>query len=1324
MGITLKSCSIFICLLLVMSGLFTTKALAQKYDVILLGSLGGGDTNPYGINDKGEVVGYSYTVGQLVWQAFLWKNGVMSDLGPGGNESIAYRINELGQAVGFYNSLDRTVRHAYLWHDGLKIDLDQSGGKNSIAAAINDSGVVVGSFQDTTSKEIHTFRWENGVFTDMGKLGGEGFSGALGINNKGQMIGNYDRWDIIDSIQSKYVHGFFYENGGATDMGKLVYPEEINDSGQATGYYYPDVNQTTYHSFIWKNGSMTDIGALGTGHTQAHGINDSGHVVGWSYNQGGRDVAFIWKDGVMTDLNTLIDQNSGWVLRVAYAINNHGQIVGIGDFAGLPRFAFLLTPPPLTVTKPAAGTKWYAGEVDTIRWKNGPSGGVNIFFSKDGGTSYTSIAQNVVSDSGTYDWTVPHKRTTSARIVVASATDPSSNDTSDAFSIEDFSITRPLSGQRWISGQRDTVRWIHGAKGEFLNISLSKDSGSTYTLIGGNIPADSGYYSWSIPESTLSVDCFIKLTLASDPSVDTTSRRFRIKGYQLTRFTPSGKYEAFSPSIHGWQYLNGTLWPTFWWSQFQYTTAIDPNTNSTYPPFFHTTAASAFVDWPLWTRVFSPDSCYWSTFLGFYRQRAEDKWKSHALPHNGSCFGFAASSFLAFNFKSLLLFRHPGIHDFTNLATVPFSDSIRQAINSYYTYQFGTLSYQNDAIGQPKDVRTTLQEIRTMFITDATNIQTITIYNNGGGGGGAHTMAPYKLSKDNSGPSRYRLLLYDSNNPLVNTPYILIDSLNNTWTDKTGLGASWAGSNHFYLEIPIINYYFLPAMGKASPRITDEIKASANIEFYNTSKANVVYSGSGGKKISLVNGEFTSEISSAVAIFNKDGSVSDPIGYYVPDDAYSITLSDFAEPGGPVYLTAFKGNIVYSYERNGAAASQVDRFQVDSALSVVSADPAGKTVNLHLVIDRPGDERIFFMRNIPMQMNDSLRLREVGEDRFTIENFGGAKSYDFEIDGRSASKQDASVHLAIPIGGNSRQIIEPDWANLAVGAVNILIDTGNDGTIDDTITVSNQLENIHFRSSWNMVSIPRTLPDYQKSTLFPSAVSAAYAYTPLGYAVQETLRNGQGYWLKFSSGQSIPVIGALRTSDTISLNPGWNMIGSISSPIPVAGIASIPDGIVTSSFFGYDSAYSSADSIRPGHGYWVKVNQSGQLLLSTSAASPSSRIRIVPTAERPPVPPGGEIQNPSPTKAGQIPTQFALDQNFPNPFNPRTTITYDLPKTSYVTLTVYDIFGREVATLVDGTQDPGIKSAEWNAAGVASGVYFYKLQAADFVATKKLLLIK
>ncbi len=89
-----------------------------------------------------------------------------------------------------------------------------------------------------------------------------------------------------------------------------------------------------------------------------------------------------------------------------------------------------------------------------------------------------------------------------------------------------------------------------------------------------------------------------------------------------------------------------------------------------------------------------------------------------------------------------------------------------------------------------------------------------------------------------------------------------------------------------------------------------------------------------------------------------------------------------------------------------------------------------------------------------------------------------------------------------------------------------------------------------------------------------------------------------------------------------------------------------------------------------------------------------------------------------------IPNAFHLDQNYPNPFNPTTTIEFALPTSSHATLKVFDLLGREVATLVDENLPVGVHKAEWNAKDHASGVYLYRLQAADFVGTKKLLLLR
>jgi len=93
--------------------------------------------------------------------------------------------------------------------------------------------------------------------------------------------------------------------------------------------------------------------------------------------------------------------------------------------------------------------------------------------------------------------------------------------------------------------------------------------------------------------------------------------------------------------------------------------------------------------------------------------------------------------------------------------------------------------------------------------------------------------------------------------------------------------------------------------------------------------------------------------------------------------------------------------------------------------------------------------------------------------------------------------------------------------------------------------------------------------------------------------------------------------------------------------------------------------------------------------------------------------------------AGTVPEQFHLQQNYPNPFNPTTTIQFAVPRQALVTIKLYDILGREVRTLVNEEKSPGNYKVLFDAAGLASGTYFYRLEAAgSFVETKKLMLLK
>jgi hypothetical protein len=89
-----------------------------------------------------------------------------------------------------------------------------------------------------------------------------------------------------------------------------------------------------------------------------------------------------------------------------------------------------------------------------------------------------------------------------------------------------------------------------------------------------------------------------------------------------------------------------------------------------------------------------------------------------------------------------------------------------------------------------------------------------------------------------------------------------------------------------------------------------------------------------------------------------------------------------------------------------------------------------------------------------------------------------------------------------------------------------------------------------------------------------------------------------------------------------------------------------------------------------------------------------------------------------------LPSGYRLSQNVPNPFNPTTTIAYDLPKASNVTLTLYTITGQKLAVLVDGHQNAGYHTVRFDGSDLATGVHLYRLEAGEFVKTRRMVLVK
>ncbi|MBA4313104.1 MAG: hypothetical protein C0417_10800 [Chlorobiaceae bacterium] len=133
---------------------------------------------------------------------------------------------------------------------------------------------------------------------------------------------------------------------------------------------------------------------------------------------------------------------------------------------------------------------------------------------------------------------------------------------------------------------------------------------------------------------------------------------------------------------------------------------------------------------------------------------------------------------------------------------------------------------------------------------------------------------------------------------------------------------------------------------------------------------------------------------------------------------------------------------------------------------------------------------------------------------------------------------------------------------------------------------------------WNIVSIPMNAADTRREILFPSAYGPAFMYDgSLGYIAKDTLIPTIGYWLKFPDTATVFHQGFPPPVDTVDLHEGWNLVGTTLNTISVVNISVMPDGIITSPYFGFARSYFLADSLYAGRGYWVKANQVGKIIL-------------------------------------------------------------------------------------------------------------------------------
>jgi probable HAF family extracellular repeat protein len=235
------------------------------------------------VNNSGQVVGGNFIANSN--HAFLYAQGQITDLGTFGGESEAHGINDKGQITGYSYYTDNSQGHAFLYENGQLNDIGTLPGDTAaFGNAINANGAITGDSYSETGLGGHAFIYTNGQMTDLGVLPGFDNSEGLAINAKGEVAGSVSRYS--DSTGLQYVHPFLYSGGHMIDLGTLGGERGmaygINDSGQAVGSF--EDQKGAYNAFLYSDGNMVDLNALIAGNPgwrleEAVAINNSGLIL-------------------------------------------------------------------------------------------------------------------------------------------------------------------------------------------------------------------------------------------------------------------------------------------------------------------------------------------------------------------------------------------------------------------------------------------------------------------------------------------------------------------------------------------------------------------------------------------------------------------------------------------------------------------------------------------------------------------------------------------------------------------------------------------------------------------------------------------------------------------------------------------------------------------------------------------------------------------------------------------------------------------------------------------------------------------------------------
>ena len=932
-------------------------------------------------------------------------------------EYTAEAINDSGQVV-MWNEIVTDVGYqtrSYLWDNG-ELTLLPSGDISTQCSDINNNSYVVG-----TVNGGGPVRWDdNGSFTVLDIP--EGYSGwytsAAGINDSNTIVG-YLRCSNENSSIIAYIYNgqmMFPIDSGDEEPYILSDFGGINKYGDVVGWKYLNNRE----AILWSNGGLVSLGS----NFMATDINNLGHIAG-IYTPPGSGSWVVGNQAIKWINNTpYLYDNGDYVMSQAFAINDSSVMVGHSQY-------------PYSISGFHRDRAVAFVEYQIIDLNTRIPGDSEIMLTKAVDINNNGEILAHGSYLGQFN----------SFLLRPSASD----------------ITYPSLDDLLIAGIADTIRWNVGSVGQTIDLEYTVDGGTTYRAINSEeIAAEDGEYEWAVPDSLIYRHVLIKMTDHDTGDSLAVSEEFRIKPYIITRVGDDGEYEAYEFDTHRWGFENNDyeVWPSTWWTQFDYQTGIDRFTNMPYTFYplylpFTTAQRSDFPDWESFVNAFTVAACYDNPALGYYNLSALNRWESIRDEWGGSCFGMANANALAFVDQDGFRRKYPGYPNYVNPVDVFAGPAVIPVISELFTYQYGNPYKAHDIERRANSYPTeTVEQLKQIFSEDDVSVKALAIYNNNGDGG--HEILPYRLEQDRDDPEYYYIYLWDNSYTTYEEALISVDTSFNGnrgyWDAAYGFidAENWGGEKYLFLDIPASEFLSNPTLAKpASPQDVFAVPAG-RLEITTTVTASTLITDAEGNQIGS---DIAGDIPDAYPLTIRNGSETPPYGYQLPDGAYTIELNDFTEDSAKLFFFTEDGT--FTYKRTDVLPGQTDRVSFKGGMSIMNPDAEFKAVDLAYTSDGPEKETLFAIQSLILSADDSVHVEPDAEHRLILKSYGNASSYDVVVGSVSHEGIEVFEHTSIPLSGDTSHILAPNWTEDTGDQLKILIDKGNDGSIDDSLFVEN-----------------------------------------------------------------------------------------------------------------------------------------------------------------------------------------------------------------------------------------------------------------------------